>query len=71
MMHVARGLGFGLWALGLVKGYSSALLRLSKIKDPRPFFTNKEAVHATRKRLPVNCWDWPEADCVLPEKEEH
>jgi hypothetical protein len=25
-----------------------------------------------RRRLPVNCWDWPEANCVsLPEKEEH
>jgi hypothetical protein len=20
---------------------------------------------------PVNCWDWPEARYVLPEKEEH
>ena len=25
---------------------------------------NKEAAHAQRERLPVNCWDWPEADCV-------
>jgi hypothetical protein len=25
----------------------------------------------SRGRLSVNCWDWPEADCVPSRKEEH
>jgi len=24
---------------------------------------NSEAANACARRLPVNCWDWPEADC--------
>ena len=35
---------------------------------------NREAVHEmNRGRLPVNCWDWAEANYKLlfPEKEEH
>jgi len=33
---------------------------------------NSEAANACARRLPVNCWDWPEADCrAFLKEEEH
>ena len=44
-------------------------LRSSRLQDFTYKRDEKEAAHAGRGRLPVNCWDWPEADCVpLPER---
>src|SRR5689334_21895380 len=53
-------------------GDSAELTMIRCRKENLRLLHNKNAVHDQGPwTAPVNCWDWPEADCVPSRKEEH